>query len=111
MVLRGVVWVGCTPCLTRCLFRVSCDDRDPSVVAALVCPPHPHPPDPSRRGKLVIVNLQRTALHTSAALVIHAKCDDVMAKVMAALELEVGTGCPSQWAQLTHALHLFAARV
>jgi hypothetical protein len=57
------------------------------------------------------VNLQRTALHTSAALVIHAKCDDVMAKVMAALELEVGTGRPSQWAQLTHALHLLATRV
>jgi hypothetical protein len=70
-----------------------------------------HPPDSSRRGKLVIVNLQRTAMHTSAALVIHAKCDDVMAKVMAALELEVGTGCPSQWAQLTHALHLVAARL
>jgi mono-ADP-ribosyltransferase sirtuin 6 len=47
----------------------------------------PHVPS---RGRLVIVNLQKTALHKRAALVIHARCDDVMARVMAALSVEVG---------------------
>lgn len=38
-----------------------------------------------RGGRLVIVNLQRTPLDRSAALVIHAKCDDVMEGLMTRL--------------------------
>lgn len=40
-------------------------------------------------GKLVIVNLQATPLDSVAALVIHGMCDDVMARVMKKLELNV----------------------
>jgi hypothetical protein len=40
-------------------------------------------------GKLVIVNLQKTPLDKHAALVIHAKCDDMMKILMKKLDLEV----------------------
>ena len=43
----------------------------------------------SRRGKLVIVNLQKTPLDDSAHLVIHAFCDTVMGMVMEKLGLPV----------------------
>lgn len=40
-------------------------------------------------GKLVIVNLQRTPLDEHAALNIHAKCDDVMERLMEKLNMEI----------------------
>lgn len=42
-----------------------------------------------RGGKLVIVNIQKTPLDDSAALVIHAFCDVVMEKLMTALNLQI----------------------
>ena len=42
-----------------------------------------------RGGKLVIVNLQKTPLDSYAALVIHGKCDEVMAKVMQKLQIPI----------------------
>lgn len=42
-----------------------------------------------RGGKLVIVNIQKTGLDSHADLVIHAFCDEVMEKLMAALSLPI----------------------
>ena len=40
-------------------------------------------------GAICIVNLQKTPKHRSAALVVHARCDDVMRLVMTRLALPV----------------------
>lgn len=40
-------------------------------------------------GKLVIVNLQKTPLDAYAALNIHARCDDVMNRLMEKLNIEI----------------------
>ena len=42
-----------------------------------------------RGGKLVIVNLQKTALHSMAALTIHAKCEEVSVMIMQKLGLPI----------------------
>jgi len=41
------------------------------------------------KGRLVIVNLQKTPLDDQAALIIHGMCDDVMRRVMEKMKLEV----------------------
>ena len=42
-----------------------------------------------RGGKLVIVNLQKTALHSMAALTIHAKCEEVSVMILQKLGLPI----------------------
>mmetsp|Transcript_1528 Transcript_1528/g.2461 ORF Transcript_1528/g.2461 Transcript_1528/m.2461 type:complete len:388 (-) Transcript_1528:73-1236(-) len=43
----------------------------------------------SRKGRLVIVNLQKTPLDSKAELTIHAFCDTVMEKLVQKLELDI----------------------
>ena len=52
--------------------------------------------------RLVIVNLQKTPLDGGAALLIHAKCDDVMTGVMAALGLDIPAFRLHRYAALGH---------
>ncbi len=42
-----------------------------------------------RPGKMVIINLQKTPKDKQANLVIHAKCDIVMEKLMQKLKLDI----------------------
>lgn len=40
-------------------------------------------------GKLVIINLQKTPLDHEAAMCIYGKCDDIVKKLMAKLNLDI----------------------
>lgn len=54
-------------------------------------------------GNIVVVNLQKTPLDSMAALVIHAKCDDVMEKVMAKLGRQIPSWQMKRRVRMTYA--------
>eukprot|EP00753_Platysulcus_tardus_P019655 PLAT7394.1.p1 GENE.PLAT7394.1~~PLAT7394.1.p1 ORF type:complete len:441 (-),score=227.83 PLAT7394.1:90-1412(-) len=75
--------------LTMAFDHAACADLCLAMGSSLRVTPAADVPEEvaQRGGRLVIVNLQSTPLDDDAALVIHAKCDDVMRALMEELEL------------------------